>query len=547
MTHAFFSYVREDSEVVDEVAAVLRSHGVKVWLDRNELEPGSFWKDAIAGAIGSGAFFIAFFSEASNGRAQTYMNEELTLALEQLRLRPHASRWFIPVLVNDVQIPQWPFRPGQTLRDFQAVRLFTSRETGIAELLRGLGYDEPGLAEEKLLLELLTSRFPAQREYAQRTLCSQRALSANAEQSLIDAVFTEPRASMQTAGAQRMLESKKKDPNRLPIAERLASHPNGAVRLLAYEAILDRRAKVAAHALAAIADKSADVRRRGIKFFGKRLARFPQAIPAFGLLLDDREETIRYRAIETLLGVEGLWTILPSDRLARMAELLTSEPTLWRQFGQFAERQQTVPAEFKHLLLKMAKSADRDAQNSALGLIPHGRSNFIGKELKKLKRRHAEEAMKAAHRLGLPENRCEIVLEALEATARSDERPMIREAASRALNGQAGIAEPPLGIAPAPLDPFPVWQRSVQIINHRGLDTRPCAKLISLAARFDAQVYLWKHDAPKYSAAASETIDLLMLGAACGECLVVGATGPEAFEALDAIIEFIEAGMGDAV
>jgi hypothetical protein len=88
MPHVFVSYVRENSDVVDRLAAELQSRGVVVWLDGNDIDPGTRWRDAIKNAIRSGKFFIACFSRESNECEESYMNEELTLAIDELRKRP---------------------------------------------------------------------------------------------------------------------------------------------------------------------------------------------------------------------------------------------------------------------------------------------------------------------------------------------------------------------------------------------------------------------------------------------------------------------------
>ena len=85
MRHVFISYVRENRDIVDRLAAELKRRGVIVWLDRNDIEPGARWQDAIKKAIRSGKFFLACFSREFNERDRSYMNEELTLAIGELR------------------------------------------------------------------------------------------------------------------------------------------------------------------------------------------------------------------------------------------------------------------------------------------------------------------------------------------------------------------------------------------------------------------------------------------------------------------------------
>ncbi len=61
--HVFISYVRENQKQVDRLCHDLESHGVNVWLDRNDIKPGVRRKNAIREAIRQGDFFIACFSD----------------------------------------------------------------------------------------------------------------------------------------------------------------------------------------------------------------------------------------------------------------------------------------------------------------------------------------------------------------------------------------------------------------------------------------------------------------------------------------------------
>ncbi|HSE18758.1 MAG TPA: toll/interleukin-1 receptor domain-containing protein [Pyrinomonadaceae bacterium] len=99
------SYVRENSDAVGRLTQALRAHGIEVWLDKTQIKPGSRWADAIREGISQGDFYIACFSVEYLRRSRTYMNEELTLAIEELRQRPTDRAWFIPVLLSNVEIP----------------------------------------------------------------------------------------------------------------------------------------------------------------------------------------------------------------------------------------------------------------------------------------------------------------------------------------------------------------------------------------------------------------------------------------------------------
>jgi len=135
--HAFISYVREDSREVDKLQRMLEAAGVSVWRDTADLWPGEDWRAKIRRAIADNALvFIACFSSRSAARQKSYQNEEILLAIEQLRLRRPDDPWLIPVRFDDCEIPDRDIGGGRTLASIQRVDLFgDKREVGIARLL----------------------------------------------------------------------------------------------------------------------------------------------------------------------------------------------------------------------------------------------------------------------------------------------------------------------------------------------------------------------------------------------------------------------------
>ena len=84
MRHVFISYVRQNSDVIDRLAKDLRSRGVDVWLDREAIEPGLKLARRHKKRNKKGTFFVACFSREYNARDDTYMNEELTIAIRRI-------------------------------------------------------------------------------------------------------------------------------------------------------------------------------------------------------------------------------------------------------------------------------------------------------------------------------------------------------------------------------------------------------------------------------------------------------------------------------
>lgn len=129
MSHVFISYVRQDHDIVDQLALDLRSLGVEVWVDRERIRPGERWKDAIRKAIREGSFFLCCFSLNYESRLKSFMNEELTLAIEELRLIPTDRTWFIPVKLTPCNVPPRSIGAGETLQDIHCIELYSDAES----------------------------------------------------------------------------------------------------------------------------------------------------------------------------------------------------------------------------------------------------------------------------------------------------------------------------------------------------------------------------------------------------------------------------------
>lgn len=142
---AFISYVKEDQSRVDGLCRILDAAGIPYWRDRDALTPGVTWKAEIRQAIQSGSLvFLACFSDASEQRDSSYMNEEMNLAVEEFRKRPPRRTWLIPIRFAEVTIPEWDLGAGRTLSDIQRVDLFGERHAQeaaalVTTILRVLG------------------------------------------------------------------------------------------------------------------------------------------------------------------------------------------------------------------------------------------------------------------------------------------------------------------------------------------------------------------------------------------------------------------------
>jgi hypothetical protein len=137
LQHAFVSYVREDSDAVEQLVSILQGASIPVWKDTEDLWPGEDWQLKIREAIEDGSLaFIACFSNNSVQKPKTYMNAELALAVEQIRLMKPGRVWLLPVRLDDCELPNFDLGGNRTLGSLQRIDLFgPKREANLARLV----------------------------------------------------------------------------------------------------------------------------------------------------------------------------------------------------------------------------------------------------------------------------------------------------------------------------------------------------------------------------------------------------------------------------
>jgi hypothetical protein len=135
--HAFLSYVREDADEVEKLVSVLRGASIPVWKDTENLWPGVDWQQKIREAIEDGSLaFIACFSTSSVQKTKSYMNAELNLAVDQIRLMKPGQVWLLPVRLDDCELPNFDIGSNRTLNTLQRIDLFgPNREANLGRLI----------------------------------------------------------------------------------------------------------------------------------------------------------------------------------------------------------------------------------------------------------------------------------------------------------------------------------------------------------------------------------------------------------------------------
>ena len=85
-------------------------------------------------------------------------------------------------------------------------------------------------------------------------------------------------------------------------------------------------------------------------------------------------------------------------------------------------------------------------------------------------------------------------------------------------------------------------ERSVQIVNRNGLHARPAAEVVKTAAKFKSEITMVRED---LEVNGKSIMGVMMLAAEFGATLTIRAHGPDAQQAVDAIVELIVQKFGE--
>ena len=119
----FLSYAREDAAAAQRISEALRSHGVKVWFDQNELRGGDAWDQKIRRQIRECVLFVPLISARTQERGEGYFRREWKLGVERTHDMAAGIAFLLPVSIDDTpehgaSVPdeflrvQWTRLPG---------------------------------------------------------------------------------------------------------------------------------------------------------------------------------------------------------------------------------------------------------------------------------------------------------------------------------------------------------------------------------------------------------------------------------------------------
>jgi TolB-like protein/Flp pilus assembly protein TadD len=161
----FVSYAREDAGAGQRIAEALRSQGVEVWFDQNELRGGDSWDQKIRRQINDCTLFLPIISQRTQERGKGYFRLEWKLAVEQTHLMAEGIAFLAPVAIDDTSeggaiVPaeflrvQWTRLPGalptpefvaQVKRLLDGAKAMAGRDLRIPPSSATAGFGDPAL------------------------------------------------------------------------------------------------------------------------------------------------------------------------------------------------------------------------------------------------------------------------------------------------------------------------------------------------------------------------------------------------------------------
>ncbi len=97
----FLSYASEDAPAAQRIAEALRSAGIEVWFDREELRGGDVWDQKIRQQIRDCRLFVPIISAHSEARLEGYFRREWKLAVDRTDDMAGKVTFLVPVVIDD--------------------------------------------------------------------------------------------------------------------------------------------------------------------------------------------------------------------------------------------------------------------------------------------------------------------------------------------------------------------------------------------------------------------------------------------------------------
>jgi hypothetical protein len=149
----FLCHASQDKPTVWKLRRFLTQHGIKPWLDREDLLPGEDWEVEIPRALFASDVILVCLSKNSVNK-EGFVQKEITFALDKAMEKPEGTIFIIPIKLEECEIPK-------RLTRYQWVDL--SRPDGRKRLLMGLNKRVNDLGDEvqQIILDDTRQKKPA--------------------------------------------------------------------------------------------------------------------------------------------------------------------------------------------------------------------------------------------------------------------------------------------------------------------------------------------------------------------------------------------------
>jgi hypothetical protein len=131
----FISYSHADAPWVDAITAACARLQISVWRDRDSIIGGRRWREAITAGIRGASVFVACLSGNYFRNPESFIVDELAVALDEVARRSGDRSWLVPVKIGRYDEADVPPALRRTLHDLHVVDVTADVEAGLGELL----------------------------------------------------------------------------------------------------------------------------------------------------------------------------------------------------------------------------------------------------------------------------------------------------------------------------------------------------------------------------------------------------------------------------
>jgi hypothetical protein len=407
-------------------------------------------------------------------------------------------------------------------------------------------------AEEQILLGLLKSGISDHEDYALNRIFETENASNRLIESTVNFIFSQ-RSDQVYSEIRSFLKSDLNNEKKYMLANTLCQNSNWDARYAAVEYLTGKKKLSRDQSIHYIQDADHRIRLTSLRFFFRDFAVDEQVLALLIGLLDDKTSEIRVVTAENLIKTPDLDFFEKLNREQRYVFqlIMAQRPDLWEALIEYSKDKICTSGKFlQPLFREIAQSADREIQNLALAVIPEAREEYVKDLVTKLKTADEGVALRAAYRLGYPENKSELAMEALLRVSSEHPSPQVRNAAHLAhqrLNGNEAYRNvlAQTGVNRV-INFYPLHEINANFGWEYAIDMRQIMNLIDLSDKFDANSFLRSAQQEDEDIQLSlENMFEVYSNFVCwrNREITILSSGPEALECLDCLKEFLEFGL----